>query len=95
MGGRGGRQGRGQERRIAGAWLGFRWGFGTGATDIYSNNYGNTMCVYVVCVCVHSYAPGGVTYGEMFYQNEYEMSCYNLDEADVAGQRARFDLYDK
>ncbi len=35
-----------------------------------------------------SYAPG-VTYGEMFYQNEYEMSCYNLDEADVAGQRAR------
>ncbi|PNW77355.1 hypothetical protein CHLRE_10g433000v5 [Chlamydomonas reinhardtii] len=41
------------------------------------------------------YAPGGVTYGEMFYQNEYEMSCYNLDEADVAGQRARFDLYDK
>lgn len=40
------------------------------------------------------YAPG-VTYGEMFYQNEYEMSCYNLDEADVAGQRARFDLYDK
>ncbi|KXZ51509.1 hypothetical protein GPECTOR_12g472 [Gonium pectorale] len=40
------------------------------------------------------YAPG-VTYGEMFYQNEYEMSCYNLDEADVAGQRARFELYDK
>ncbi|EFJ48902.1 hypothetical protein VOLCADRAFT_59982 [Volvox carteri f. nagariensis] len=40
------------------------------------------------------YAPG-VTYGEMFYQNEYEMSCYNLDEADVADQRARFELYDK
>lgn len=40
------------------------------------------------------YAPG-VTYGEMFLQNEYEMSVYNLDEADVAGQRARFDLYEK
>jgi glycyl-tRNA synthetase len=25
-----------------------------------------------------------VTYGELFLQNEYEMSCYNLDEADVA-----------
>eukprot|EP00192_Tetraselmis_astigmatica_P002230 CAMPEP_0117679166 /NCGR_PEP_ID=MMETSP0804-20121206/17675_1 /TAXON_ID=1074897 /ORGANISM="Tetraselmis astigmatica, Strain CCMP880" /LENGTH=1066 /DNA_ID=CAMNT_0005488581 /DNA_START=94 /DNA_END=3295 /DNA_ORIENTATION=- len=34
-----------------------------------------------------------VTYGEMFLQNEYEMSVYNLDEADVAGQRARFDLF--
>lgn len=40
------------------------------------------------------YAPG-VTYGEMFLQNEYEMSVYNLDEADVHGQRARFDLYEK
>lgn len=28
-------------------------------------------------------------------QNEYEMSCYNLDEADVADQRARFELFDK
>ena len=36
----------------------------------------------------------GVTYGELFMQNEYEMSVYNLDEADVAEQRARFDLYD-
>jgi hypothetical protein len=27
-----------------------------------------------------------VTYGELFLQNEYEMSCYNLDEADVAEQ---------
>jgi glycyl-tRNA synthetase alpha subunit len=36
-----------------------------------------------------------VTYGELFLQNEYEMSCYNLDEADVAEQRARFDLYEK
>ncbi|GIL46417.1 hypothetical protein Vafri_3416 [Volvox africanus] len=40
------------------------------------------------------YSPG-VTYGEMFYQNEYEMSRYNLDEADVADQRIRFELYDK
>ncbi len=31
----------------------------------------------------------------MFLQNEYEWSRYNLEEADVAGQRARFDLYDK
>ncbi|PRW56476.1 Glycine-tRNA ligase chloroplastic mitochondrial [Chlorella sorokiniana] len=40
------------------------------------------------------YAPG-VTYGEMFLQNEYEMSVYNLDEADVEGQRKRFELYDE
>lgn len=31
----------------------------------------------------------------MFLQNEYEMSVYNLDEADIAGQRARFDLFVK
>jgi glycyl-tRNA synthetase len=36
----------------------------------------------------------GVTYGELFLQNEYEMSCYNLDEADVAEQRQRFDLFE-
>jgi glycyl-tRNA synthetase len=41
-----------------------------------------------------TYAPG-VTYGEMFLQNEYEMSVYNLDEADVDGQRERFNLYEK
>lgn len=40
------------------------------------------------------YAPGGMTYGEMFLQNEYEMSRYNLDEADVEGQRHRFALYE-
>ena len=28
-------------------------------------------------------------------QNEVEMSKYNLDEADIEEQRARFDLYDK
>jgi hypothetical protein len=36
----------------------------------------------------------GVTYGELFLQNEYEMSCYNLDEADVGEQRRRFSLYE-
>lgn len=36
-----------------------------------------------------------VTYGELFLQNEYEMSRYNLDEADVAEQRTRFELYEK
>ena len=36
-----------------------------------------------------------MTYGELFLQNEYEMSCYNLDEADVEGQRKRFDLYNQ
>lgn len=35
-----------------------------------------------------------VTYGELFLQNEYEMSCYNLDEADVADQRQRFALFE-
>ncbi len=34
-----------------------------------------------------------ITYGEMFMQNEYEMGRYNLDEADVATQRMRFELY--
>ena len=28
-------------------------------------------------------------------QNEVEMSKYNLDEADIEEQRARFDLYEK
>ncbi|GBF89751.1 hypothetical protein Rsub_02921 [Raphidocelis subcapitata] len=37
---------------------------------------------------------GAVTYGELFLQNEYEMSCYNLDEADVGEQRQRFALFD-
>ena len=38
------------------------------------------------------YTPS-MTYGELFMQNEYEMSCYNLDEANVEGQRQRFHLY--
>ncbi len=36
-----------------------------------------------------------ITYGEMFMQNEYEMGRYNLDEADVATQRMRFELYEQ
>ena len=37
----------------------------------------------------------GITYGEMFLQNEYEMGRYNLEEADVATQRTRFELYEQ
>jgi glycyl-tRNA synthetase len=37
------------------------------------------------------YAPG-ITYGEVFLQNEIEMSRYNLEEADVERQRHLFDL---
>ncbi|KAK9839286.1 hypothetical protein WJX81_005719 [Elliptochloris bilobata] len=35
----------------------------------------------------------GLTYGEMLLQNEYEMSCYNMDRADVASQRQLFTLF--
>lgn len=35
----------------------------------------------------------GLTYGEMLLQSEYEMSCYNLDRADVAAQRQLFALF--
>ena len=35
-----------------------------------------------------------MTYGELMLQNEQEMSTYNLDVADVAAQRKRFDLYE-
>ena len=41
-----------------------------------------------------SLPPGGpppLTYGEMLLQSEFEWSCYNLDAADVASQRAAFD----
>ena len=38
------------------------------------------------------YTPS-ITYGELFMQNEYEMSCFNMDEANVEGQRQRFELY--
>ena len=35
----------------------------------------------------------GLTYGEMLLQNEYEMSCYNLDHAHVDSQRQLFTLF--
>jgi len=37
----------------------------------------------------------GITYGEVFLQNEYEMSVYNLDAADVDRNRRMFDLYEE
>src|ERR1700761_7656812 len=44
-----------------------------------------------------AYAPGPdgnvITYGEAFGQAEYEMSRYYLDDADVATNRALFELY--
>eukprot|EP00238_Polyblepharides_amylifera_P012515 CAMPEP_0196584758 /NCGR_PEP_ID=MMETSP1081-20130531/48359_1 /TAXON_ID=36882 /ORGANISM="Pyramimonas amylifera, Strain CCMP720" /LENGTH=966 /DNA_ID=CAMNT_0041906085 /DNA_START=496 /DNA_END=3396 /DNA_ORIENTATION=- len=33
-----------------------------------------------------------LTYGELFLQNEYEMSCFNMDEASVQSHRMAFDL---
>lgn len=36
-----------------------------------------------------------LSYGEMLLQNEYEMSCYNLDNADVASQQQLFELHQK
>jgi glycyl-tRNA synthetase len=38
------------------------------------------------------FAPG-ITYGEVFGQAEYEMSRYDLDDADVDATRALLDLY--
>lgn len=39
------------------------------------------------------YAPG-VSYGELFLQQEYEMSCYNMQEAAVEDLRTRFALFE-
>eukprot|EP00898_Chlorokybus_atmophyticus_P000855 jgi/Chlat1/1770/Chrsp134S00111 len=36
-----------------------------------------------------------LTYGELFLQNEREMSTYNLDAADLGRTQQRFDLYDE
>ena len=36
-----------------------------------------------------------LTYGEMLLQNEYEMSMFNLKEADVPAHQTRFELADK
>src|SRR5262245_11054756 len=38
------------------------------------------------------YGPG-ISYGEVFGQNEYEMSRYYLDDADVAANRQLLELY--
>ena len=35
-----------------------------------------------------------VTYGELFLENEREMSAFNLEHADSERVKARFDLYD-
>lgn len=40
------------------------------------------------------YSRGGVTYGELFLENEREMSAWNLEAADVERVRTRFELYD-
>jgi glycyl-tRNA synthetase len=40
------------------------------------------------------YAPG-VTYGELFLQNEYEMSRYNMEEASLDDLRIRFSLFEQ
>ena len=36
-----------------------------------------------------------ITYGEMFLQNEFEMSTFNMDLANIESQRKRFELYDE
>lgn len=39
------------------------------------------------------FAPG-ITYGEIFMQNEFEMSKYNLDNADISRNNTLFDAYE-
>lgn len=36
-----------------------------------------------------------LTYGELLLQNEYEMSSYNMDQADVATQQQMFKLHEE
>ncbi len=38
---------------------------------------------------------GPVTYGDIFHQNEVEMSAYNFEQADVAALFAAFDHYEQ
>jgi len=40
------------------------------------------------------YTPGGISYGEIFGQAEYEMSRYYLDEADVPANRTLLEVYE-
>jgi hypothetical protein len=51
-------------------------------------------CAAAATCCTTASYSDAVTYGELFLQNEFEMSCYNLDQADVAEQRKRFALYE-
>ena len=37
----------------------------------------------------------GAKYGEMLMQQEYEMSCFNLDQADVGIHQQLYDLYER
>lgn len=37
----------------------------------------------------------GITYGDIFHQNEYEQSCYNFDLADSRMLFTLFDMYEK
>lgn len=34
-------------------------------------------------------------YGDIYMQAEYEMSCFNLDQADISVHRQLYDLYEK
>ncbi len=38
---------------------------------------------------------GIITYGDIFHQNEVEMSTYNFEAADVAGLFSQFDYYEQ
>ena len=37
----------------------------------------------------------GARYGEMLMQQEYEMSCFNLDQADIGIHQQLYDLYER
>jgi len=37
----------------------------------------------------------GITYGDVFHQNEYEQSCYNFDVSDSQMLFTLFDMYEK
>ncbi|NQY25638.1 MAG: glycine--tRNA ligase subunit alpha [Piscirickettsiaceae bacterium] len=45
---------------------------------------------------IWSEGPGGkVTYGDVFHQNEVEMSTYNFEHADIDNLFANFDMYER
>uniref|UniRef100_A0A7S3A0G4 glycine--tRNA ligase n=2 Tax=Rhodosorus marinus TaxID=101924 RepID=A0A7S3A0G4_9RHOD len=41
------------------------------------------------------FSPGGISYGDIFMQNEVEMSTYNMDQANVERNQILFDAYEK